>query len=166
MSTADSNATAGVDILVFRVADKRFGLHAGDVVELVHAASVIPLPNAPKVVEGILNIRGNIVAVLDVRARFGFDSKPIAHTDHFIVAWANERRVAIRADRALDVLRVDAAAVANKKDFLPDAQHVSGVLKLSDDLLLIHDLATFLSDAEAATLEHALRASPDQQAEI
>ena len=89
-----------LEVVVFEVGGQQFGLPASDVRELQRAATVTPLPRAPAVVEGVVNLRGTVVPVLDIRARFRLPPKPMQHTDHFVVAAAGERLVALRVDRA------------------------------------------------------------------
>jgi purine-binding chemotaxis protein CheW len=145
-----------MEVLVFELSGIRYALPAADIGELVRAVTVIPLPKGPPVVEGIINVRGRVVPVLDVRARFQLPSKAASPTDHLILARAGERLVAIRVDRALGLARLEPADIEDARTALPGADYVIGVAKLPDGLVLIHDLRTFLSAAEAATLVHAI----------
>jgi purine-binding chemotaxis protein CheW len=147
-----------MDLVVFEIDGRRYGLPAADVREIVRAVSVSPLPGAPPVVEGLINVRGALVPVLDLRARFAMAAKDPSHTDHLLLASAGTRLVAIRADRALDLAQVDPADVENATAIVPDAQYLRGVAKLTDGLVLIHDLRTFLKDTEALSLDDALSA--------
>ena len=147
-----------LEVLVFEVGGQRYALRSFEVRELVRAVTMVPLPKAPAIVEGIINVRGVVVPVLDIRTRFRLPAKAAAHTDHLILAWAGPRLVALRADRALDVARLEASEVEDAKAVVPGADYVAGVAKLSDGLVLIHDLRTFLSQAEAAALDEALPA--------
>ena len=88
-----------LEVVVFEVGGRRYGLLASDVRELVRVAALLPLPRAPAVVEGILNLRGRVVPVYDIRSRFGLPPKAVELTDHLIVAQAGERLVAVRVDR-------------------------------------------------------------------
>lgn len=143
-------------LLVFEVAGIRYALPASDVVEVLRAVAVIPLPKAPPAVEGAINMRGEVVPVLDVRAPFGLPPKDLTASDHLVVARTPRRRVALRADRALDLISVDEHAIDDARKVLPEAGHLRGVAKLEDGLVLIYDLATFLSEQEVAQLEAAL----------
>lgn len=145
-----------LEVLRFEVSGQSYGLPSRAVRELVRAVSVVPLPKAPPIIEGIINVRGTVVPVLDIRTRFRLTSKPLEHTDHFVLAWAGRRMVALRADRALDLLRLKAEEVEDAKLSVPGAEYVAGVAKLADGLLLIHDLETFLSQAEGAALDASL----------
>ncbi len=128
--------------LIFEVGGRRYGLPLGEVVELVRAVAVVPLPRAPGWVEGVVNLRGQVVPVIDMRARLGLPAKPIALSDHFVVARGREFPVALRIDRALDLERLGDGA--------------GRVAKLSDGLAPVLDLDGFLSDDEWADLGRAL----------
>jgi purine-binding chemotaxis protein CheW len=157
MSSADASPRTR-EVLVFEVGDQRYGLPTADVRELVRAVAITPLPDAPAVIEGVVNVRGRVLPVLDVRARFRLPAKPLDPSDHFIVASAGPRGVILRVDRATHLTLVDEASIQPPQTLGPSATYVAGVAKLDDGLLLIHDLATFLSAAEAASLDEASRA--------
>ena len=146
------------EVLVFEVGGQRYGLPIADVLELVRAVAITPLPDAPAFVEGIVNVRGRVLPVLDVRGRFRLPAKPLDPSDHFIIASAGARGVILRVDRATQLALVDASAVQPPETLGPGATYVAGVARLDDGLVLIHDLATFLSAAEAASLDDALEA--------
>jgi purine-binding chemotaxis protein CheW len=147
-----------LDVVVFEVGGQRYGLPAADVREVVHAVPPVPLPRAPAVVEGVINLRGRVVPVLDVRARFRLPAKAVEHTDHLLVAQAGERLVALRVDRTTDLVRLDAADVEDAKGVVPGAEYIAWVAKLPDNVVLIHDLRTFLSRAESEALAEAMPA--------
>jgi purine-binding chemotaxis protein CheW len=147
-----------LQVLVVEVGGQHYGLPVADVRELVRAVAIVPLPRAPAVVEGIINLRGRIVPVLDIRSRFRLPAKPLEYTDHFVVAQTGERLVALRVDRALDLVQLEADDVEEARGVIPGADYVSWVAKLPHNLVLIHDLRTFLSRAESAALADALSA--------
>jgi len=151
-------ASTQLEVLVFEVGGQRYALRSPEVRELVRAVTMVALPKAPAIVEGIINVRGAVVPVLDIRTRFRLPAKAATHTDHLILAWAGPRLVALRADRALDLARLEAREVEDAKAVVPGADYVSGVAKLPGGLVLIHDLRTFLSQAEAVALDEALPA--------
>ena len=148
------------EVLLFTLEGQRYGLPTGDVRELVRAARLTPLPHAPAVVEGLLNLRGELLPVLDLRRRFRHPPRPLSPLDHFIVARAGARGVVLRVDRA-EGLRVLAPGEwdATPRE-LPGVGLVAGAAKLEDGLVLVHDLRSFLSEAEALELDAALAAPP------
>jgi len=147
------------EVLVFEVGGQTYGLPIADVRELVRAVTITPLPNAPAVIEGVVNVRGRVLPVVDVRSRFRLSPKPLDPSDHFIVASAGPRGVILRVDRATHLAVVDEGAVQAPETLGTSAAYVAGVARLEDGLVLIHDLATFLSEAEAVSLDEALLAT-------
>lgn len=147
-----------LEILVFELAGQRFGVEAYTVVEIARAVAITPLPKAPTVIEGVINRRGVIVPVLDIRRRFRLASKPLEPSDHLVVARAGNRTVALRVDRVHALLTVDAKDVEQGKQAVPESDYVAGIAKLTDGLVVLHDIATFLSQAEAVDVDDALAA--------
>jgi purine-binding chemotaxis protein CheW len=147
-----------LEVLVFELGGRRYGLPADDVRELVRAVAVVPLPGAPPAVEGVINVHGRLVPVLDLRARLGLPAKPVEPADHLVVARAGGRLVALRVDRATDLVRLDAADVEQARGLVPGLESAGWVARLADDVLLIHDPGTLLSRAESARLDDALPA--------
>lgn len=146
-------------MLVFHVARERFGLDASQVREVVRAVSIAALPRAPAIVEGVINYRGVIVPVLDIRARFRLQPAPLHPDQHFIVAQAGPRIVALRVDRATTLLRVSQEAIEAASATLPGLHYVAGIARLPDGLLVIHDLPRFLALDEAEQLDAAIRSA-------
>ncbi len=144
------------EVLVFEVGGQRYGLPAPDVEELVRAVTITPLPRAPAVIEGIVDVRGRVVPVLDIRARFRLPARGPEHTDHLVVASAGDRLLALRADRAIGLVRLDPRDVEDAGRVVPAAEYVAGIARLPDGLVLIHDLRTFLSRAETEVLDESL----------
>jgi purine-binding chemotaxis protein CheW len=140
------------DVLIVEMGGQRYGLPAASVRELARAVTILQLPGAPPIVEGVIDVRGQVVPVLDARARLGLPPRALAHTDHLVLAWAGARAVALRVDRALELVRVEADAVER----LADRGHVAGVVKLPDGLVLIQDLDALLSAGEEAAIDRAL----------
>lgn len=147
-----------MEVLLVEVEGQRFAIPSADVRELFRCVTVRPLPRPLAIIEGIINVRGTIVPVLDLRARFCLEARAPAHTDHLILAMAGPRPVALRADRAVELVRLAPGEVEDARDLLPGLHTVAGVMKRPEGLVLIHDLRTFLSQAESSSLDEALTA--------
>jgi purine-binding chemotaxis protein CheW len=150
------SAKSTLEAILFEVGGQRYGLPAADVREVARAVTMARLPRAPAIVEGVVNVRGMLVGVLDIRARFRLAPKGLEPTDHLIVAQAGSRVVALRVDRVVDLVRLDAGQIGGAEQAVPGVGYVAGVARTDDGLVLIHDLRTFLSEAEALSLDEAL----------
>jgi purine-binding chemotaxis protein CheW len=144
---------------MFDVGGRTYGLPSEDVVELLRAVAMTSLPSGPAVVAGVINLRGRIVPVFDLALRFGTPSLPLEPSEHFVVARAGRRTVAIRADRATTLATVRREDIEDTERIVSGTRYLTGIAKVAGGIALIHDLETFLSEAEGATLDRALGAA-------
>jgi purine-binding chemotaxis protein CheW len=143
-------------LLLFTLDSHRFALPLDRVHEIVHAVEITPLAGAPGVVEGVVDVRGAVVPVLDVRARFRLPARPVRLSDHLVLAEGAGRLVALRVDRAVGMEEVPPEAMTMPGANDPAMAHLAGVVTLDDGMVLVHDLDAFLSQAEADALARAL----------
>lgn len=148
-----------IEIVVFEVGGQLYGLAAADVREIVRATAIVPLPRAPAVVEGVINVRGSVLPVLDIRQRFRLPAKRLSPSDLFVLAFAAEYVVALRVDRVIELQRFRASEIAEARSVLPYSEYVAGVAKLAGGLVLLHDVRSFLSQGEVAALAAPLAAA-------
>jgi purine-binding chemotaxis protein CheW len=146
------------DLLVFEVAAQRLAVLAPLVREVIRAVAIAPFPKAPPIVEGVINVRGTLVPVLDLRRRFGLPPVPLNPEQHFVIALAGPRVVALRVDRAVDFLTVPEQVIDEASHLVPGLEYVAGIARLPDGVLVIHDLERFLSLEEADQLASAIPA--------
>jgi purine-binding chemotaxis protein CheW len=148
-----------VKIVVFELGDRRFGLRIEDVDEIVRAVAITPLPGVTGIVEGVINRRGRLVPVLDLRRRLGAESRPVHVDEHFLIARAAGKLVAFRAEPRTRLESVSAADIDLGAGVVPGARYIDGVARTRDGLVLIHNLRTFLSAVESDALDEALAAA-------
>lgn len=155
----EPDGAAGVQrqLLCVEVAGHRCALPVDVVVEIHPAVQLAPLPDAPEVVIGLVNRRGVPTAVLDLRRRLGLPARPLQLEDRLVVVRLPTRAVALLVDAAVDVLTVPAAAVDQAVARASDAVRSQGVAVLADGLLVVLDVATFLSSHEASALDEAMQ---------
>lgn len=153
------------NFLIFKVGSTRCGVPADRVIEIVRAVAIMPVPGAPVAIAGIIDVRGSIVPVVDMRDRLGAGRRPVEPADNFVLVrgslGASQRTVALHAGEVLELAEIDASAVVNPREDVGASPHVAGVARLTDGLALIHDVDAFLSAAEARTLDRALADRPD-----
>lgn len=144
------------DFLIFELRGIRAGLPVENVREIVRAVEISPLPHAPPVVEGVINLRGQVVPVVSLRARLGLPASPVDPSEHIIVISAQQRDVALRVDRVVTLEDIPSGDVAAPDAFTATGWNVAGVARLADGLIVIHDPNAFLSQAEDIALGSAL----------
>lgn len=146
-------------LLAFRLDQHAFALPLAQAERALQAVAVTPLPQAPAIVRGIVNIGGSIVPIIDLRRRFGLPDRDIELADQMLLARSAGRTLAMIVDTVLGVISCD------EKDFLPierivaGTAYLRGIAKSPGGMILIHDLDSFLSLAEGQALDHALAGS-------
>lgn len=124
---------------------------------------ISPLPGAPVIVEGIVNVHGTIVPVFDLRTRLGLPARTIDPSQHLVILTTGNRPSAVRVDAAEDFLSIaDADITISLADAGlggAGAPHVAGIAATADGTTIIYDLAAFLSSSESETLGAALAAN-------
>ena len=150
-------------LVVFTLDERRYALRLQAVERVVRVADIEPLPQAPAIVLGVINVQGRIIPVVDVRTRFRLPRREIALSDHLIVAHTTTRAVALLADAVLGVVACAEEEITAAGAILPGTAQVEGVVKREDGLIVIHDLDTFLSWEEAQALEDALASGGGKQ---
>jgi purine-binding chemotaxis protein CheW len=145
-------------LLVFRVDVWRLALPLSQVERVVRAVAITPLPQAPGVVAGVIDVQGLVIPVLDIRRRFGLAGREVELTDAFILTRAGAQRLALIVEEVEGVTAVRADARVEADQVFPGLPWLEGILRLPDGLVLIQDLARFLSLAESRELSLALSA--------
>jgi len=139
--------------VTFTLDEGYYALELDAVERITQAVAITPLPEAPDIVLGIINIRGRIVPVVDIRRRFHLPEKEIEPSDRLIIAHTLKRTVALVVDAVLGVIETPEDRVVKADTVLPGMDYVQGVVKMEDGIILIHDLNEFLSLEEEETLE-------------
>lgn len=148
--------TAPTQLVEFTLDDARHALALFGVDAVVAATAVTQLPGAPPGVCGVIDVRGRIVPVYDLRARFALPARPLRTDDQFIIARAGGRQVALLVDSVNGVITCPPQAHTALATLIPGCDAIAGVVKAPDGLTLIHDLEAFLSATEQDTLAVAL----------
>jgi purine-binding chemotaxis protein CheW len=144
--------------VVARVDEHRFALPLAAVERIVRAVAITPLPKAPPVVLGVIDVQGRVLPVLDLRRRFQRPSRPLRLTDQLSIVRTERRTVALLIDAAEGVIERSAGDIVAARDLDAGLDHLRGIVRVEDGLVLIHDLERFLSADEARALDEALTA--------
>jgi len=144
------------DIVIFSLDEPRYALPLSSVERVVRIVEITPLPKAPDIVIGVINMQGQVIPVINVRRRFHLPEREIRLEDQLIIARTAKRLVALVADSVSGVHKLEERELVIAKQDLPYAGYIEGVVKLEQGLFLICDLDQFLSLEEEKSLETAL----------
>lgn len=136
-------------IVGFRVGKENFGVPIDIVHEIVPMTEITAVPDSPAYVEGVINLRGRIIPVVDLRKRFGEAVQP-NRRNRIMVAELDAHRVGLVVDAANEVLKIDPELIEPPPNVFEqgDLNYVTGVGKLSGKLVILIDLAKILQRGE------------------
>lgn len=163
MSEPESQSEDVRQFVSFVVGGEEFGVNILTVQEIIRPVDITRVPHAPDFVEGVINLRGRILPVIDLRTRFGFPERDRDEDTRIVVVEMEDQVIGFMADSVREVLRVDATTIEPAPELAVgiDAHYLRGVAKLEDRLLILLDLEGVLSADEA----EALKELDDAQAE-
>jgi purine-binding chemotaxis protein CheW len=151
-------ADEGMLLVAFRLADERFAVEARYVREVLRLGGCTPLPGAPPFVHGIVNLRGEILDVLDLRPLLGLpgnaSSEPAGPAARVVVLGVDRAEMGLLVDAAEEVVRVPAADLHDPPDSItgPGREYLRGVtaeaVSILDGAVLLRDERLFVEQAE------------------
>lgn len=143
-------------LVVFTLDEQGYALPLETVVRVIHAVEITNLPKAPHIISGIINVKGQIIPVVDIRKRFGLTPRELIPDDQLIIADTGKRLVALLVGQVSGIQNITSRQQVDTKETMPFAEYIKGVVKIENELILIYDLEQFLNLHEEMELERAL----------
>ena len=150
-------------LVCFKLGDEDFGVDIYNVQEINRMVEITKIPKSPDFVEGVINLRGQIIPVIDLRKRFGFDTlKERTKETRIVVVETGKATVGFIVDQVTEVLRIPAGSIEPTPELVTsdvDARYIEGVAMLSagahgkDHLLIILDTDKIFSESETRSIE-------------
>jgi purine-binding chemotaxis protein CheW len=170
LQPASQTATAGVPTLAhlagkymtFKLADEEYGLEILRVREIIGLMDITRVPRSPDFVRGVINLRGKVIPVLDLRLKFGMSAtKPTEQTVIIVVQCQSQGRaltMGILVDQVLEVLSIDGAQIEPPPSFgaaALDTEFILGVGKSEKRVVFLLDIGRVLTGEDVGQLETA-----------
>lgn len=143
-------------LVVFSLDDQRYALDLVRVQRCIRVVAITPVPEAPAIVLGIIDLGGVVIPAINIRMRFNHPPRDVGLSDHLIVATAGKRTVALLVDETKGVIEASPESYAPAGEIMPRLELLDGAMKLEDGLILIHDLERLLSLEEETAIDRAL----------
>jgi purine-binding chemotaxis protein CheW len=137
-------------VVRFMISNESFGVDIAKVQEIVTVPEITKVPDTPDFLEGIINLRGKIVSVIDLRKRLKLNGHERSKKNRILVTEMNGKVVGLIVDEVSEVLRLNTDLVEPPPDMVSSvgAEYVTGVGKLENKIILLLDLAKVLNPAE------------------
>jgi purine-binding chemotaxis protein CheW len=146
-----------LQVVGFRIGRETFGLPISLVREIVRVPEITAVPNAPDYIEGVINLRGRIIPVVDLRKRFGEKSFEPNKKNRIVVVELESRAIGLLVNSASEVLRIPPSEIEEPHNVFKEGElnYITGVGKLKGRLVILLDLARVLQRGELQRLDEA-----------
>ncbi len=144
-----------IQVVGFRIGTETFGVPISIVREIVRVPPITAVPNAPDYIEGVINLRGKIISVIDLRKRFGEKNIQPTKKNRIVVVELNERSVGLLVNSASEVLKIPPSEIEAPHDLFQDGEvdYVTGVAKLKGRLVILLDLNKVIRRSDLRRLD-------------
>ncbi|MFP3516645.1 chemotaxis protein CheW [Pseudomonas sp. SIMBA_077] len=142
--------------VTFKLDNETYGINVMQVQEVLRYTEIAPVPGAPAYVLGIINLRGNVVTVIDTRQRFGLYSAEITDNSRIVIIEADKQVVGILVDSVAEVVYLRQSEIETAPNVGNDesAKFIQGVCNKNGELLILVELNKMMTDDEWADLEN------------
>jgi purine-binding chemotaxis protein CheW len=149
-----SNTAANNDEVLqwvtYKLGEETYGINVMQVQEVLRHTEIAPVPGAPDYVLGIINLRGNVVTVIDTRSRFGLPSSDISDNTRIVIIESDDQVVGILVDSVAEVVYLRSSEIDSAPNVGTEesAKFIQGVSNRDGQLLILVDLNKLLNDEE------------------
>jgi purine-binding chemotaxis protein CheW len=138
--------------VTFRLENEKYGINVMQVQEVLRVTEIAPVPGAPSYVLGIINLRGNVVTVIDTRMRFGLMPKEMDDSTRIVIIESDDQVVGILVDSVAEVVDLSTLEIETAPNVGTEesGKFIQGVASHDNELLILVDLNKLLTDEEWA----------------
>jgi purine-binding chemotaxis protein CheW len=155
----DPSAPAGVSQIVsFRLANEEYGVDIMRAQEIIMPGQITRVPEVPDYICGLINLRGHVIPIVDLRKRFGLNAKPNDEHTRIIVVNVASKTIGIVVDAVTEVLRINAGQIEPPPSSVSGIDHdyIRGLVKLEDKLLILLNIERILSRRDQTKMDEAV----------
>lgn len=166
-ATAGSDLTTADQYLTFQLGAEEYGLEILKVREIIGMMEITAVPRTPEFVLGVINLRGNVIPVIDLRRKFGMEAVERTEETCVIVVDVEGLETGIVVDRVSDVLDIGGESIQDAPSFgaSVDTDFILGIGKVEERVTILLDIGRVLSDSEAEALSEVGDAAVPQPGE-
>ncbi|HAP36279.1 MAG TPA: chemotaxis protein CheW, partial [Bacteroidetes bacterium] len=144
-----------LQLVSFNIGEEEFGVDILKVQEINRMVDVTRVPNTPEYVDGVINLRGKVIPIIDLRRRFGMERKEKDKNTRIIVVELNSKVLGFVVDAVSEVLRINKSLSEPPPPIIAgiESDYITAIAKLENRLLILLDLERVLTTEEHAELE-------------
>jgi purine-binding chemotaxis protein CheW len=161
---AKETVVAEKQMVLFQLGSETYGLDIATVHEIIRMQPVTKVPKAPVYVEGVINLRGKVIPVIDIGKRFGFEKAQENKNNRIVVVYLQDTTMGIVVDAVTEVIRIPNDAVEPVSDIVTtgNSEYLQGIAKMQDKMVILLALEKLLaSDNHLANMARNANAKPE-----
>ena len=142
-------------LVVFDLSTEAYGVDIGAVREIIRLQDITRVPRTPEFVEGVINLRGKVIPVVDLRKRFGLPAEDESKENRIVVVDIGAQDIGVVIDAVTEVLRIATESVEPPASVITtaDSEYLLGIAKLDSRLIILLDLEQVLTEADHKALQ-------------
>lgn len=155
METLPALNSSGGKHLTFMLANEKYGLEILKVREIIGMIDITPLPQTPSFVKGVVNLRGKVIAVIDLRVKFGIEEKEYTNDTCMIIVDLDNKQMAVIVDAVCEVADIFQENVEETPSFGVKVKidFIKGIGKLADDIVILLNIDKVLTSEELVLID-------------
>lgn len=152
---------ATMQFVIFNLEQEEFGVVIDQLKEIIKPPKIVSIPNTPEYIEGIINLRGEVYPIFNLRKKFGFPEKPFDDDTKIIIVTVGDTRVGFVVDEVSEIIRLEQDAIEKAPKLVSDVnrRYISGVGKLDERMIIMLDLNLILNDDEKEQVKNVEKES-------
>lgn len=151
ISMDGTKAGATMQIVVFKLGQEEYALQIGQIKEVVQTPAITTMPQSPSYVRGVANIRGNIIAIVDLEERFGLRAKTEGQQNdgnYTLVVASDELKMGVLVRDVPNTLAIGESAIDQSISNADEQSYIKGIVKLDKRLIILIDIFKTMSGKE------------------
>ena len=155
----DRSAGKEIQVVIFRLGREELGARIDQVKEIIEMTHITRMPKAPSFIEGVINLRGEVVAVIDLARQFNIPASERSEETRIVVVDVDNNIVGMIVDSVPEVLRISTENIDPTPTLIEsriDTSYIEGIGKLDDRIFVLLNLSKVLSPEEVKSVEEAM----------
>lgn len=145
-------------VIVFQLKDQQYGVDIQQIRSIERVQHITTVPNTSDFIKGVINLRGEVIAIVDLRERLNINQIEITDQTRILIVSIVQVQIGLIVDSATDVLDIDPSSIEPSPEIVGDIDvtYVKGVAKLEEQLLILLDLARVLNFNEMREVKEVI----------
>ena len=144
-------------VVGFRLGDEQYGIEITMIQEIILLGEITGIPQVPSYIEGLINLRGSVIPIIDLRKRFRLPTSPFTDDTRVVVVNVHQKTIGLIVDAVTQVRRIAVDQIDSAPTTVMGQEHISGLAKLDEGLLILMDVSKVLDHGPVETTERVNR---------